>query len=137
MQSFVDEKYYALAYYTLGLQDECFIHQYMVDAYTAQTANSDTKPIALTFALVGIYLHIEKNYSGKEVQAFHTLMSNKKIKWPIFELPTNRGEISIDMVIAAEIEEERNKMIQLWCNSIWMAFSANHKVVKEIADYYL
>jgi hypothetical protein len=67
MQNLNDSNYNQLAFYTLGLQDKCFIHQYIVDAYTAQNANSNTKSISLIFSLVGLYLQIEKNYSGKEV----------------------------------------------------------------------
>jgi hypothetical protein len=52
-------------------------------------------------------------------------------------LPITRGEISIDMVLKANVGEERNKMIKIWCNSIWNSFSKSHLDVKEIAAYYL
>ena len=38
--------------------------QHVVDAYAAQTARASTKPITLAFALVGLYLHLEKNQTG-------------------------------------------------------------------------
>jgi Family of unknown function (DUF5946) len=132
-----NEKYDALAFYTLGLQDECFIHQFIVDAYTAQAADSSTKAISLAFSLVGLYLVVEKNFTGKKVQAFHALMGNNKTTWPDFELPENRGEINIDMVLKAELGEERNKMIKIWCNSVWGAYCKSHLEVKELAAYYL
>jgi hypothetical protein len=51
------EQYNELLYYTLCHQDiGYFIHQHVVDAYTAQTADNNTKPIAIIFALVGLYL---------------------------------------------------------------------------------
>jgi hypothetical protein len=131
------KNYDLLAFYTLGLQDECFIHQYVVDAHTAQTANSSTKAISMTFALVGLYLFIEKNFTGRAVQKFHTLMSNNKVKWPNFELPKNRGEITIDMVLNAENGEDRNTLIKVWCNSVWKAYAKSHSKVKEIAAYYI
>jgi Family of unknown function (DUF5946) len=136
MNNFVSEQYNELAYYTLGLQDACFIHQYIVDAYTAQTATEDTKDISLTFALVGLYLCIEKKYTGKEVQQFHTLMSTDKIKWPNIKLPKKRGEITVETVLNANEGDERNKMIKTWCNSIWNAFVESHSKIIEIADYY-
>ena len=136
MDNLINEKYSELAYYTLGLQDECFIHQYIVDAYTSQTANNSTKAISLTFSLVGLYLFIEKDFTGKEIQEFHTLMSNTKIKQPNFELPKNRGEVNIDMVLKAEIGEVRKRMIKIWCCSIWKAFNNSHSEVKEITQYY-
>jgi hypothetical protein len=36
-----------------------FVLQYVTDAFAAQTATDATKPIRLTFALVGLYLHVE------------------------------------------------------------------------------
>ena len=50
------ELYHELSAYTLSHPDPSFIHQYVVDAFAAQTADENTKPIALTFALVGLYL---------------------------------------------------------------------------------
>jgi RimJ/RimL family protein N-acetyltransferase len=135
--NFNNENYDLLAFYTLGLQDKCFTHQYVVDAHTAQSANSSTKAISLTFALVGLYLFIEKGFTGKEVQEFHTLMSKNKIIWPNFELPENRGEITIDMVLKAEIGEERKKMIKVWCGSIWKAFYKCHREIKELTKNYI
>jgi hypothetical protein len=137
MEDLLNKQYNELAYYTLGLQDECFVHQYIVDAYTLQMANKSTKSISVTFSLVGLYLYVEKNFTGKEVQEFHTLMSKHKIIWPIFNLPENRGKISICMILESEIGEERNKMIKIWCNSIWTALKIHHSEIEKIAEYYL
>jgi hypothetical protein len=35
-------------------RDPSFIHQYVVDAFAAQQADEQTKPMKLTFALVGL-----------------------------------------------------------------------------------
>ncbi len=72
------EKYNELSYYTLAHTDPSFIHQHIVDAYAAQHADENTKSITLTFALVGLYLHIEKKYSGKEVQRAHMQLANQR-----------------------------------------------------------
>lgn len=45
--------YDELQAYTLAHGDPAFIHQHVVDAWAAQHADEETKPIALTFALVG------------------------------------------------------------------------------------
>src|SRR5262249_50414598 len=62
------EAYYELAGYTLVHPDPAFIHQYIVDAYAAQHADAHCKPISISFALAGLYLHLERGYSGKAVQ---------------------------------------------------------------------
>lgn len=59
------DAYNELQCYTLGQGDLAFIHQHVVDSWTAQHADEQTKPISLTFALVGLYLHVEKGFSGR------------------------------------------------------------------------
>jgi hypothetical protein len=133
----MDQKYNELAFYTLNLQDSDFIHQYVVDAYTAQYATENTKAIALTFALAGLCLAVEKNCTGSAVQKFHTLMSNHKITWPKFKIPNEKGKITIDMILASEVGENRKQMISKWCRSVWEANKENHEKVREMLNYYL
>ena len=56
------DAYDRLQCYTLAHGDPAFLHQHIVDAWAAQHADDRTKPIGLTFALVGLYLHLEKGY---------------------------------------------------------------------------
>jgi uncharacterized protein DUF5946 len=62
------ERYRELCAYTLNHRNPCFIHQYVVDAFAAQHVDTASKPITLTFALVGLYSHVERNQAGKQVQ---------------------------------------------------------------------
>src|SRR5690348_4591092 len=62
------EAYHELACYTLVHSDPAFIHQFIVDAYAAQHANAHSKPISVAFALAGLYLHLERGYSGRQVR---------------------------------------------------------------------
>jgi hypothetical protein len=57
-------QYHELRAYSLAHRDPNFLHQHVVDAFAAQCANERTKPITLTFALVGLYLHVEKKQTG-------------------------------------------------------------------------
>jgi uncharacterized protein DUF5946 len=79
--------YNELQGYTLGLGDERFIHQHVVDAWMAQHADERTKPIGLTFALVGLYLHVQRGFSGRQVQRAHMFLARRKRTWPSFPLP--------------------------------------------------
>ncbi len=54
------DHFHELSYYTLSHQGKDFIHQHAVDAFTVQHATENTKPIALYFALAGLYLYLEK-----------------------------------------------------------------------------
>ena len=82
--------------YTLALArgDLTFIHQHVVDAWAAQHADSNTKPIRLAFALVGLYLHLERGFSGRQVQRVHMKLSRRSRRWPSFPLPRERGRVT-------------------------------------------
>ena len=61
-----DENLYnEMAYYTLAHSSPSFLHQHVVDAHTAQHTDETTKPIAIVFALIGLYLFLEKDFSGR------------------------------------------------------------------------
>jgi Family of unknown function (DUF5946) len=121
------DQYTELSYYTLSHPDPSFIHQYAVDAFTAQQADSHTKPIAVAFALIGLYLHVERSETGKQVQHVHTLLARRRKQWPSFELPDSRGEISVADVIAIAPGPERDAMIDRWCASVWDAYRAKSR----------
>jgi hypothetical protein len=118
------EQYTQLSSYTLRHPDPRFIHQHAVDAFTAQQADSQTKPIAVAFALIGLYLHVERNETGKQVQHVHTLLARRRKQWPSFELPDSRGEIGVADVVAKAPGPERDAMIERWCASVWDACRA-------------
>ena len=127
------DKFHELTYYTLAHPDKVyFIHQHLVDAYQAQTANENTKPVAITFSLIGLYLFIEKNYTGRQVQLAHMKLSQNKKVWPEFELPNQTGEITISDVIMATPGKMRDEMIKDWCASVWKAFNNSHKTVASL-----
>lgn len=116
------EAYDDLCFYTLGHGGPAFIHQLVVDAFTAQQADETTRPIALTFALVGLYLHVERHLSGRDVQRVHMTLAKRKRSWPRFSLPTSRGEMSSVTVMSAPEGTERDEAIEAWCATVWSAY---------------
>ncbi|MBS1809060.1 MAG: hypothetical protein JST84_12930 [Acidobacteria bacterium] len=114
--------YNELCSYTLAHAAPSFIHQHVVDAIHAQTCTACDRPLKLAFALVGLYLHIEKEFTGKQVQLVHTKLARRKQSWPVFLLPQSRGAITIKDVIAAPAGAARDRMIHQWCLSVWEAF---------------
>ncbi len=72
------DAYDELSAYTLTHTDPAFIHQHVVDAFAAQQADESTKPITLTFALVGLYLQVEKGRTGRRVQLVHMQLAKCK-----------------------------------------------------------
>jgi len=129
------DQFHELSYYTLEHPDrEYFIHQHIVDAYTAQHADSNTKPIAISFALIGLYLFVEQGYTGKQVQLAHMEMARHKRIWPLFELPIERGNITVSEVLAASAGTERDEMIKAWCSDVWHSFQHYRDDVAALAS---
>ena len=123
------DTYHELCAYTLSLRDRAFIHQHVVDTYAAQNADAQTKPITLTFSLVGLYLHLEKGFPGKQVQRTHMLLARRKRAWPLFPLPRERGAMSAVEVMTQPEGAARNQAIEAWCASVWEAYADSHREV--------
>lgn len=126
------EMFHELSCYTASLRDPEFIHQYAVDAFTLETVDEEDKTIKVAFALIGLYLHIEKNFTGKEVQNVHVVLGKRGKKWPKFVLPVKRGNISVKNVMACPEGFKRNTAIEEWCLSVWSAYSHCHEDVKKL-----
>jgi hypothetical protein len=124
------QEYHELSYYTLAHPDPSFIHQHVVDAFTAQCADEATKPIAVAFALIGLYLHVEEGRSGKDVQRVHMQLAKRRRDWPRFKLPHQRGTVTVSDVLAAPVGHERDEMIHRWCASVWTAWAESHAQVR-------
>jgi len=124
--------YQELQCYTLAHREPGFIHQHVVDAWAAQHADESTKPIALTFALIGLCLHIERGFTGRQVQRVHMELGKRKRAWPSFTLPCDRGSHTASRVMAAPAGPERDMAIDAWCGSVWEAFKESHRAVAEL-----
>ena len=133
----LQEKFYELSYYTMAHPDPAFIHQHIVDAFIAQTADKDSKPIGVAFALIGLCLYLEKNYTGKQVQSAHMALARRKQEWPKFDLPESRGEITVADVLNEPAGPGRDTKIREWCASVWQAYSASHQKVLDLISKFL
>jgi hypothetical protein len=128
-----EEIYNELAYYTLAHRDPSFIHQHLVDAFAAQTADENMKPIKITFALIGLYLHVEKQFTGKQVQQVHMALGRRKHPWPSFALPADHGKITAADVLGAG---DRDNAIHAWCRSVWDAYrDCRHAVIELLRQH--
>lgn len=122
-----------LSFYTLAHPDPAFIHQLSVDAYTAQHADAATKPIAVVFALIGLYLHLEKKFTGKQVQRAHMKMARQRKEWPRLPLPENKAAVTVADVLAAAPGAARDARIEAWCVSVWAVWQASREEIVRIA----
>ena len=127
-----EEAHHELQCYTLAHGDPKFIHQHLVDAWTAQRADQQTKPIAITFALVGLYLHLERGFSGSQVQRAHIALARHKEMWPLLILPRERGSMTARQVLAVPPGTQRDHAIDAWCAAVWDAFRESRQTVADL-----
>ena len=94
--------------------------------YAAQHADEETKPIAVVFALVGLYLFLEKGFTGGQVQHTHMRLARRRKQWPRLSLPSGpRGDVTVAAVMAAPPGEARDEMVRAWCASVWQTWQAS------------
>ena len=129
-----EDAYHALCAYTLGRGDVEFRHQHVVDAYMAQHADERTKPIGLTFALVGLYLAVEYGWTGRQVQRAHMQLARRKQAWPRIALPADRGSMTVVDVLRAAEGPERDRAIHAWCRSVWSTFAGQRDAIVRLLD---
>jgi Family of unknown function (DUF5946) len=128
--------YGELTAYTLtrGDRESDFIHQLAVDAYGAQHVRADARPIGPAFALIGLYLACERNYSGRQVQHMHTLLARRSKTWPHFAPPSHAGDLTILDVTHAPPGEERDATLRKWSQSVWDAWGDEHERVRSLFE---
>jgi uncharacterized protein DUF5946 len=126
-----------LAYYTLAHGDPRFIHQHLVDAYAAQHVRRSKSTIGPAFALAGLYLAVERNFTGRQVQKMHMLMARRSKQWPRFEPPQDVGPLTVADVLAVEPGPSRDQELMRWCASVWAAWSLEHARVRDMVGRFL
>lgn len=124
--------YHELSAYTLAHGDSAFVHQYVVDAYGAQHASAEDKPIRLAFALIGLFLHVERGLDGREVQRVHKKLGDRTHSWPAFPIPANRGAMTAVDVLGEPAGVGRDRAIDEWCRSVWASYVASKPAVEAL-----
>jgi hypothetical protein len=125
-----EEAYHEVSAYTLTHGGSTFIHQHVVDAWAAQHAHAESKSIGVFFALVGLYLHVERGFTGREVQRVHMALAKRPEAWPVGTLPLARGTITALDVVEAPEGAERDARISAWAGAVWAAYAGSRNLVE-------
>ena len=94
-------------------------------------------PFPIVFSLLGLYLHIEHGYTGKQVQRAHMQLARVRRAWPSMPLPAQRGDITVHHVLAQTPGPSRDAMIEQWCRSVWAAYGSCRSQIAELAQQEL
>ena len=126
-----------LSAYTVSLGDSEFTHQHVVDAYGAQHVGLYTKKVVPTMTLVGLYLQLKHNYTGKQVQRAHMAIADQTKDWPEFEKPNTLATLTVMDVLKKERPAERVAAIHTWCEAVWNSWQSEHEKVEKFTKKYL
>lgn len=126
-----------LSFYTLAQPRSEFIHQLAIDTFTAQHATGATKPIAIVFAVLGLYLHAERGFTGLEIQQVHMRLAPLRLPWPVLPLPAQHAAVTVADVLAATPGLERNAMIRGWCVTEWQMWTESRAVIADLLQTHL
>lgn len=123
--------YHELSYHTLALQDPYFLHQLAVDAYAAQHGGPRVKPIAVTFALVGLYLVWDRDFTGRQVQRVHMALAPTSKEWPRFVAPATRDWLTVRHAVDSP-DGEKSEAIREWSRSVWEIWKPEEGRIAEL-----
>ena len=122
-----------LSFYTLAHPDPAFHHENSADAWRAQHVDQTTRPIAVVFAVIGLYLYLEKGFTGRQVQLAHMRMAKHRKQWPRLPLPTQPATLTVADVLAAPPGPERDAMIHNWCAAVCTTWEQSRETISQIA----
>jgi hypothetical protein len=108
-----------LSAYTLSHGDSKFIHQHAVDTWQAQHAVVSKSNIGIAFSLIGLYLALEKGYTGRQVQLAHMELGRTKRQWGSFEIPSSRAALTVRDALHADPGPARDAKLMEWAGAVW------------------
>jgi len=126
-----------LSCYTVARQDAEFIHQHAVDAYEAQHAGGTTRNITVAFGLIGLYLALERGFTGKQVQQAHMRIARIRNDWPRIEPPVRPAGITVLDVLQVPDGPEKDAIIRKWMEAVWENWADRQAWVREETDALL
>ena len=129
--------YGELSAYTLSHDDGTFLHQHVVDAYAAQHVGETMRPIGVAFALIGLYLAVERGWTGRAVQLAHQRLAARSKDWPRFTVPRRSAGVTVAEVLQMPPGAERERMLRAWRAKVWDAWREEHERVATLVARFL
>ncbi len=106
------------------------MHQHALDAFVAQTANAETSPQRVIFALAGLCLLVEHEKTGRQIQQAHARLARYRDAWPQIELPVETAALSAADVLNVPEGEGRDAIVREWCAAVWSSQRSNHSAIR-------
>jgi hypothetical protein len=109
----------------------------VVDSYAAQHSGPGVKTVTTVFALIGLYLVVERGYTGREVQQAHMVLARKRRQWPYFQPPDGKSAVTVSDVVKNLGADNYRELINGWAKSVWDLWSLEHEEIRFLLDGYL
>jgi Family of unknown function (DUF5946) len=122
---------------TLTHDDGTFLHQHVVDTYAAQHVGETMRPIGAAFALIGLYLAVERGWTGRAVQQAHQRLAARSKDWPRFTAPRRSGGVTVADVLQMPPGTERERGMRAWSAAVWDAWREEHEQVATLVARFL
>lgn len=121
-----------LSFYTLTRPRSEFLHQLAIDTFTAQHASEATRPMSVVFAVLGLYLHAERGFTGLQIQRVHMQLAPRRLAWPVLPPPARHADLTVADVLNAEPGPERDAMIRRWSVAEWQAWTESRPTIAQM-----
>lgn len=91
-------------------------------------------------SLIGLYLAVERGFTGRQVQNAHMKLAKKAGKgaeWPRLEPPERTWKITVSDVMNAEAENSRKEMIKKWAETVWKSWGHQHDRIRTLCEEWI
>jgi hypothetical protein len=117
-------------------------HQLTVDAYGAQHAGPPGgRRSYVAYSLAGLYLALERGWTGIQVRSFHAKMGRPDTTWPELRRPLSTGVLTVADVVAAGARlasaDGHAETVERWARSVWDAWADQHEAVRALTHRLL
>lgn len=109
-------------------------HLLSVDCYVLQHSEAHSHR-SNAFHLLRLYLILYCGSSqaiGFQDMRLSRLVRQKYRDFPDLKAPDDRGSVNVADVLKATNPQEHRRRVEQWAQSVWRAYSAHHKWVKEM-----
>jgi Family of unknown function (DUF5946) len=108
-------------------------HQLLVDTYTAQHVGPNAAAITGAFALVGLYLALERGWSGLEVRDAHQALANRYRDWPRFAGAARaQAAVTVEDLALAATTSQYAETLHRWARAVWASWRDEHGLVRAL-----
>ena len=87
--------------------------------------------ITVAFGLIGLYLALERGFTGKQVQQAHMRIARIRKDWPRIEPPARPAGITVLDVLQVPDGPKKDAIIRQWMEAVWENWADRQAWVRE------